>query len=106
MKIRDHNVEDVELVGHSGTVYAVSISYNGQFLVSASHDTTIRLWAIPVRKVDDRISALAIYRGHTRPIWDVKFAPHGYYFASASGDSMAMVWVTPQVTPIRIFKGH
>lgn len=75
-------------------------------LLSASHDTTIRLWSLPLKKTRDKMSALVVYKGHIRPVWDVKFSPFGFYFASGSADHTAKLWVTHSVAPIRIFRGH
>ena len=106
MNFRNQWVDEMDLVGHTGTVYAVSINYNGELLLSASHDTTIRLWSIPERKKTDRLTALVVYKGHVRPVWDVKFSPLGYYFASGSADNTAKLWVTSHIVPIRLFRGH
>lgn len=105
LKISNHRVEEIDCIGHTGPIYAVSISYDGQILLSGSHDTSIRLWAIPVKKSLTKLSSLAIFKGHTRPVWDIKFSPFGYYFASGSADWMAMVWVTTKITPIRLLWG-
>jgi len=43
------------LVGHSGPVYATSIQIDDKFLISASHDTTIRKWSLLTR------SCLVVY---------------------------------------------
>lgn len=105
LKISNHRIEEIDWIGHTAAVYAITISYDGQLLLSASHDTSIRLWAIPIKKSLTKMSSLAIFKGHTRPVWDVKFSPFGYYFASGSADWMAMVWVTTKITPIRILWG-
>ena len=34
------------LIGHSGPVYGVSISIDDKYLISGSHDCTIRRWSI------------------------------------------------------------
>jgi WD40 repeat protein len=106
IKTTDHRIEEIDLIGHNGPVYAVSISYDGQLLLSASHDTTIRLWSIPLNKTTDIISSIVVYKGHTKPVWDVKFSPFGYYFATGSADTTAQLWVTSQITSIRLFRGH
>jgi WD40 repeat protein len=106
IKTTNHHTEEINLIGHNGPVYAVSISYDGQLLLSASHDTTIRLWSIPLRKTTDTMSSLVVYKGHIKPVWDVKFSPFGYYFATGSADTTAQLWVTSQVTSIRLFRGH
>lgn len=98
--------EEIEFVGHTGPVYAVSISYDGQLMVSCSNDTTIRLWSIPCGNFVGQQTALVVYKGHVRPVWCVKFSPLGYYFASGSADNTAKLWVTKEILPVRLFKGH
>ena len=97
---------EIECVGHKGPIYSVSISYDSELLISASHDATIRLWAIPIKKKTGRISSLVVYKGHIRPVWVVQFCPFGYFFASGSADTTANLWVTSSATPIRLFRGH
>ena len=67
-----------KLVGHSGPVYATALSPEGQYMLSASEDATVRLWHLETKK------NLVVYKGHNYPIWDVAFGPLGYYFATAS----------------------
>lgn len=74
------------LVGHSGPVFAVSISVDDKFILSGSMDTTVRRWSTQTR------TCLVVYHGHTFPVWDVKFAPLGHYFASCSNDRTAKLW--------------
>lgn len=88
------------LCGHSGPVYSVSFSPDRSLLLSASEDTTIRLWGLQIW------TCLVVYKGHMFPVWDVKFSPLGYYFASASYDRTARLWATDHYQPLRIFAGH
>lgn len=67
-----------KLVGHSGPVYSTSLSPEGQYLLSASEDATVRLWHLESKR------NLVVYKGHSHPVWDVAFAPLGFYFATAS----------------------
>jgi transcription initiation factor TFIID subunit 5 len=89
-----------KLVGHSGPVYSTSFSPEGQHLLSASEDSTIRLWHLETKK------NLVIYKGHNYPVWDVSFASVGFYFASASHDHTARLWATNHISPLRMFVGH
>lgn len=93
-------MSECELIGHSGAVYATSISIDDKFLVSGSADSTIRLWSLLTR------SCLVVYLSHQFAVWDVKFSPLGYYFASASNDRTACVWNMKQHTPVRVLAGH
>ena len=51
-------MSECELVGHSGAVYATSISIDDKYLVSGSADGTIRLWSLLTR------SCLVVYLSH------------------------------------------
>lgn len=95
-----------KLIGHSGPVYATSFdpvpgsSGPPRYLLSCSHDTTIRLWSL------DTFANVMVYRGHREPVWDVQWGPKGIYFASASRDKTARIWMSDKVAAVRIFVGH
>lgn len=40
------NLDQFELIGHSGPIYSLSMSFKKDLLISASFDTSIRLWDI------------------------------------------------------------
>lgn len=91
------------LRGHSGAVYGADFSPDDRFALTASADSTVRLWSLAAK------SNVATYRGHTGgfPVWDVSFAPLlGYYFATCSMDRTARLWSTDRVTPLRVYAGH
>jgi len=102
---RDQEIEGAwppysKLVGHHGPVFSLSFSSEGEFLLSASQDSTVRLWNV------ETAMGLACYKGHTLPVWDASFSPVGYYFATASLDTTARLWSTHRGHPLRIFAGH
>ncbi|XP_071737396.1 transcription initiation factor TFIID subunit 5-like [Rutidosis leptorrhynchoides] len=86
--------------GHSGPVYSASFSPFGDYLLSSSADSTIRLWSTKFN------ANVVVYKGHNYPVWDVQFSPVGHYFASASHDRTARVWSMDRVQPLRILAGH
>lgn len=97
----DEDEKTAILRGHSSAVYGASFSPDNRFALTASADSTVRLWSLAAK------SNLAIYRSHSSyPVWDVKFGPYGYYFASCSMDRTARLWSTDHITPLRIFAGH
>ncbi|KAI5188851.1 transcription initiation factor TFIID subunit 5 [Nematocida minor] len=94
---RDDIGKVVRLVGHSGPVYAVKFFASKRFLLSASQDSTIRLWSL------DTYSEVAVYQGHFFPVWSVDIASNDYYFASGSSDRTACVWSVESAKPVRLF---
>jgi WD40 repeat protein len=52
------DMSECVLVGHSGPVYATSIMIDDKYLLSASHDTTVRKWSLLTR------SCLVVYQSH------------------------------------------
>ncbi|KAL2613132.1 hypothetical protein R1flu_024824 [Riccia fluitans] len=86
--------------GHAGPVYAASFSPDGEFMLSASGDHTVRLWSLKLN------ANICCYKGHNYPVWDVQYCPVGHYFASASHDRTARVWSMERMHPLRIMAGH
>ncbi|XP_047338133.1 transcription initiation factor TFIID subunit 5 [Impatiens glandulifera] len=87
--------------GHSGPIHSACFSPLGDFLLSSSSDSTVRLWS--TRNIN---ANLVCYKGHNYPVWDVKFSPAGHYFASASHDRTARIWSMDRIQPLRIMAGH
>ncbi|GMH24473.1 hypothetical protein Nepgr_026316 [Nepenthes gracilis] len=86
--------------GHSGPVYSASFSPLGDFILSSSSDSTVRLWSTKLN------ANLVCYKGHNYPVWDVQFSPFGHYFASCSHDRTARIWSMDRIQPLRIMAGH
>uniref|UniRef100_A0A7N0T9T2 TFIID subunit TAF5 NTD2 domain-containing protein n=1 Tax=Kalanchoe fedtschenkoi TaxID=63787 RepID=A0A7N0T9T2_KALFE len=89
-----------QFIGHSGPVYSATFSPLGDFILSSSADSTIRLWSTKL------IANLVCYKGHNYPVWDVQFSPVGHYFASSSHDRTARIWSMDRIHPLRILAGH
>ncbi|KAM5472502.1 hypothetical protein MauCBS54593_003094 [Microsporum audouinii] len=89
----------VTLPGHSGAVWRVEFSPDGQLLASASEDSTIRLWN-PAEG-----NLYRILRGHSDSISDIVFLSDNQ-LASASMDTTIRIWkCTDESTPIKL-EGH
>lgn len=84
--------------GHSGPVYAQQFTPQNTHLISASDDTTVRLWDM------SSMENTVVYRGHTYPIWSLDVSKH--YFATGSQDRTAKLWTYDRTYPLRIFAGH
>lgn len=74
------------LTGHKGWVNQVRFSPDGQTLVSASEDQTIKLWNI---KTGNLVRTLS---GHQQRVTSVVFSPDGQTIASGSGDRTVRLW--------------
>ena len=88
------------LIGHSDSVYSLSISTDKKYLLSGGYDETIRLWSLLKKQ------ALIVYKGHFSPVLSVKFSPLTHYFASGGCDKTAKLWGINSSTPLRVFVGH
>ena len=97
--------EQNRLQGHSGSVWGVSFSPDGNTLASASDDRTVKVWT----REGELLHTL---EGHSGIVRGVSFSPDGNTLASASDDSTVKVW-SPQKQLIAAFpkpnqqqKGH
>lgn len=86
--------------GHSGPIHSATFSPLGDFILTSSADSTIRLWSTKLN------ANLVCYKGHNYPVWDVQFSPAGHYFASSSHDRTARLWSVDRIQPLRIMAGH
>ncbi len=68
-----------DFVGHTGEIWAVSISEDGRLLASGSSDQTIKLWSLATGEL-----LVTLFMATDRE-W-VCWTPQGYYAASAGGE--------------------
>jgi WD40 repeat protein len=58
-----------KLLGHTDSVFSVSISPDKRYIISGSYDETVRLWSLHTK------STLVVFKGHFAPVLSVKFSP-------------------------------
>jgi WD40 repeat protein len=76
-----------KLVGHTNDVYSLDYTPHGRKLVSASFDSTARIW-------DMNGKELTVLKGHHHKVMFAKFSPDGRLIVTSSLDSTIRVWDT------------
>ena len=102
MCIRDR----ATFTGHVGAVYALAFSPDSRLLVSASKDSTLKVWnvaddAVPASEAKHKVSstrkfaaALETLPGHYDEVFAVDWAPNGASAASGSKDRTIKMWAS------------
>jgi WD40 repeat protein len=65
----------------------VSLSGDGQYVLSGSADRTVKLWDVASGQ------CLRTFAGHTEAVTSVAFSPDGRYALSAGADRLLKVWI-------------
>ncbi|KAK6640649.1 hypothetical protein RUM44_012346 [Polyplax serrata] len=79
------------MVAHLDAVTSLAVDPNGLFLLSGSHDCSIRLWNLDNKTCVQEITAHR--KKFDESILDVAFHPSSPYIASAGADGLAKVFV-------------
>ncbi|EEQ84794.2 hypothetical protein RJZ56_007308 [Blastomyces dermatitidis] len=88
------------LSGHSGRVCRVEFHPSGDYLASASYDTTWRLWDVATS------TELLLQEGHSREVYSLAFNPDGSLLASGGLDSYGRIWDLRTGRTVMILEGH
>lgn len=88
------------LSGHTGRICRIEFHPSGDYLASASYDTTWRLWDV------NTTTELLLQEGHSREVYALSFHPDGSLLASAGLDSIGRIWDLRTGRTVMILDGH
>jgi len=97
-KLKTHPLRLQMQLEHTRAVKDLAYSPNGEHFVSASADTTLRLWDAETTKL------IRILKGHTHSIESVAYSPDGKQIATASMDGTIRVWDPQKTESIQTWK--
>jgi WD40 repeat protein len=96
----DTRQELYRLPGHTARIWAVAVTADSQRAVSASEDTTLRVWDLASG------AELHVLRGHTSQVVAVAVTQDGRYAVSGSVDKTVCSWDLTTGQLLRTFEGH
>ncbi|MGD8752670.1 MAG: DUF4062 domain-containing protein, partial [Anaerolineales bacterium] len=85
---------------HNDWINAIAITPDGQFLLSACEDKTVKIWDL------DRGEELLTLKGHDDEVLDVAITSDGRQVISASSDETIKIWDFYSGSEIRTLSGH
>jgi WD40 repeat protein len=86
--------------GHTGQIYAVAFDREGDRLVSASGDRTVRLWDVATGR------CLHVFEGHTDEVFTAVIHPDGTRIASGGRDRAVWLWDVASGEEVARLPGH
>jgi len=87
-----------KLRGHGDLVFALAFSPDGKHVVSASADTTARIWNATTGRRERTLP-------HNEAVIDARYSGDGRYVATGSSDGTVRVWPTAGGPPV-LHYGH
>ncbi|KAJ3300782.1 Transducin (beta)-like 3 [Borealophlyctis nickersoniae] len=100
-------------VGHTEPVGAVAFPRkSSNFVITASHDRTIKLWDLPgAAQLEEstepaKLKARYTFHAHDKDIQSIDVAPNDKVFASGALDKTAKLWSVEDGSLLGTFKGH
>lgn len=88
-----------QLAGHGGVIRAITISTDGNSVLSGSFDTAAIRWSLKTE------SAEQVLRFHSDAVNAVAFLKDGR-MATAGADARIAIWTPGRQQPDRVFEGH
>ncbi|KAF2718165.1 U4/U6 small nuclear ribonucleoprotein Prp4 [Polychaeton citri CBS 116435] len=88
------------LSGHTSRVVRTEFHPSGNYLASASFDTTWRLWDV------DTTTELLLQEGHSREVFALAFHPDGSLITTAGLDSIGHVWDMRTGRTVMLLESH
>ncbi|OBZ74218.1 U4/U6 small nuclear ribonucleoprotein Prp4 [Grifola frondosa] len=88
------------LKGHADRVCRVAFHSSGNYVASASFDTTWRLWDVATSK------ELLLQEGHSKEVYSVEFQDDGALAASGGLDAIGRVWDLRTGRTAMVLDGH
>ncbi len=93
------------LVGHKARIRSVELSSDGRFVVSSSHDNTLKVWNVANGQIYKTI------RGHDSWVTDAMFTRDDAWILSSSHDNRVKLWnfasyEEERILEDRVLEGH
>ncbi|XP_054267492.1 transducin beta-like protein 3 [Macrosteles quadrilineatus] len=95
---------------HTAAVSAVALPITKcNFLVSAAHDNTIKMWHLPTKLKPDKSESLNVHLttlAHEKDINAICVSPNDKFIATGSLDKTAKVWSCEDLSLVGVLTGH
>jgi len=88
------------VINPNDSTNSVSLSPDGNSIVSGSSDNTVRLWNVSLGEFIKEL------KGHTKPVLSVSWSSDGLNIVSGSADNTVRIWNVSSGEFIKELKGH
>jgi WD40 repeat protein len=95
------------LSGHTNRIWATDFSADGRYLLSASHDHTVRIWAMAAVFPEPAANACAqVLTGHSAVIMAACFSPDAQLVASGDDSGEIRIWQVATGACLHVLDAH